>query len=182
MLNSRAGQRRNSTTTSTPPKRWRALRNASRTRRLARLRSIARDATRLLAMMPMRARDRPLGLTYKVKWRRILAAPAASAALYCSRFSSRALRGSVAAVLVLRRSIARVLWHDGRAAPHARLGSAYARENHECACGASPMADRSVSSWSARLLKSALLQPLSLRHVNLFLVVQTIRRKRGFCG
>jgi hypothetical protein len=158
------------------------LRKISRTNRLARLRSTARGATRLLAMMPRRARDRPLGLTNKVKWRRRPAAPVARASVYCSRRSSRALRGSVAGAPALRRSAVRVLWHGARAALPARRESACARESHGCACGASSMADMSVSSWSVRLLKSALLQPLTLGRVNLFLSAENVPPAPGFCG
>jgi len=63
----RGGQRRNCTTMSRPGRRRRMERNASRTSRFIRLRSTARGATRLLVMMPMRARSSPLGLTYSVK-------------------------------------------------------------------------------------------------------------------
>jgi len=43
------------------------VRNTSLTMRFIRLRSTARGATRRLAMIPMRAWDKPLGLTYRVK-------------------------------------------------------------------------------------------------------------------
>jgi hypothetical protein len=141
---SRVGHRRSSTTTSIPSKRDRSLRKVSRTRRLARLRSTARGATRLLAMMPIRAWDRPLGLTNRAKWRRVLTAPVASAPVNCSRCSNRALRGSVA--LALRRSAARALWRVGRATPHAHREYACARESRGCACGGFLKAGKYVSS------------------------------------
>src|SRR5689334_17781349 len=133
-------------------------------------------------MMPMRARDRPLGLANKVKWRRIPTAPDASAALYCSRRSSRASRGNVAPAPALRRSAVRVLWRDERAILLSRHECAYAREIHGCACGGFWKAGKSVSCGSVRLLKSALLQPLTLGRVNLLLRSELAAPTSHFCG
>jgi hypothetical protein len=110
-----------------------------------------------------------LGLTNRVKWRRVQAAPDASAARYCSRRNSRALRGSVASALALRRSAVRALWRDVRAVPPAHHGYAYARESRGYACGGFSRADKSVSSWSVRLLKRRAITTFNSRSCQPFL-------------